>query len=394
MKCLTILLLSVTLAVAENASVQEFTKANNLFTPVVYKQISQIKQGNFLVSPLSAETVLALLQSGCKNETAQELRTALHLPNDQETVESAIKSLLPKLKGNDLYTLHTANKMYVKKDFSIKEGFKKAATQVYYADTDTIDFTQSVQAAKTMNSWVEKHTNDKIHDLIDSNSLDEYTRAVLINALYFKANWSSPFLLADSGNISFYKTATDIVQVDALRHFEVYFNYYECPHLKAEFLELPFLGHEASMMIVLPKARDGLPALENQIENVFAPMHTLKTEYLNVFLPKFRIETSINLKKILKNLGVNKIFDENKADLSGVAGEKGDLIVNEVAQKTFIDVSEDGVEAAAATYVHVAVPISAKLGTPKIFNADHPFIFYIKVKDTIIFAGRVTDPNH
>jgi serpin B len=335
MKCLTIFLLSVSLAVAENASVQEFTKANNLFTPVIYKQISQIKQGNFLVSPLSAETVLALLQSGCKNETAQELRTALHLPNDQETVESAIKSLLPKLKGNDLYTLHTANKMYVKKDFSIKEGFKKAATQVYYADTDTIDFTQSVQAAKTMNSWVEKHTNDKIHDLIDSNSLDEYTRAVLINALYFKANWSSPFLLADSGNISFYKTATDIVQVDALRHFEVYFNYYECPHLKAEFLELPFLGHEASMMIVLPKARDGLPALENQIENVFAPMHTLKTEYLNVFLPKFRIETSINFKNILKNMGVQKIFDEKEADLSGVAGEKGDLIVSEVAQKNF-----------------------------------------------------------
>jgi serpin B len=254
------------------------------------------------VSPLSAETVLALLQSGCKDETAQELRTALHLPDDKETVESAIKSLLPKLKGSDLYTLHTANKMYVKKDFSIKDGFKKAAAQVYYADTDTIDFTQSVQAAKTMNSWVEKHTNDKIHDLIDSNSLDQYTRAVLINALYFKANWSSPFRLASTRNINFYKTATDIVQVDALQQFRKYFKYYECPHLKAEFLELPFKGNEASMMIVLPKERDGLAALESQIENVFAPMHTLKTEYLNVILPKFRIETSINFKNILKNV--------------------------------------------------------------------------------------------
>jgi serpin B len=267
-----------------------------------FQQISQTEKDNFLVSPLSAETVLALLQSGCKDETAQELRTALHLPDDKETVESAIKSLLPKLKGSDLYTLHTANKMYVKKDFSIKDGFKKAAAQVYYADTDTIDFTQSVQAAKTMNSWVEKHTNDKIHDLIDSNSLDQYTRAVLINALYFKANWSSPFRLASTRNINFYKTATDIVQVDALQHFRKYFKYYECPHLKAEFLELPFKGNEASMMIVLPKERDGLATLESQIENVFAPMHTLKTEYLNVILPKFRIETSINFKNILKNV--------------------------------------------------------------------------------------------
>jgi serpin B len=394
MKCLVVFPLVLSLALAANTVVQEFTKANNLFTPAVYKQISQTEKGNFLVSPLSAETVLALLQSGCKDETAQELRTALHLPDDKETVESAIKSLLPKLKGSDLYTLHTANKIYVKEDFSIKDGFKKAAAQIYYADTDTIDFTQSVQAAKTMNSWVEKHTNDKIHNLIDSNLLDQYTRAVLINALYFKANWSSPFLLAESGNITFYKTATDIVQVNALRHSEVYFNYYDCPHLKAEFLELPFKGNEASMMIVLPKERDGLAALENQIENVFAPMHTLKTEYLNVFLPKFRIESSLNFKNILKNLGVKKIFDAKEADLSGVAGKKGDLIVDEVVQKTFIDVSEEGVEAAAATFVLIAVPESATIESPKNFVADHPFIFYIKVKDTIIFAGRVTDPKN
>jgi serpin B len=394
MKCLVVFPLVLSLALAANTVVQEFTKANNLFTPAVYKQISQTEKGNFLVSPLSAETVLALLQSGCKDETAQELRTALHLPDDKETVESAIKSLLPKLKGSDLYTLHTANKIYVKEDFAIKDGFKKAAAQIYYADTDTIDFTHSVQAAKTMNSWVEKHTNDKIHNLIDSNLLDQYTRAVLINALYFKANWSSPFLLAESGNITFYKTATDIVQVNALRHSEVYFNYYDCPHLKAEFLELPFKGNEASMMIVLPKERDGLAALENQIENVFAPMHTLKTEYLNVFLPKFRIESSLNFKNILKNLGVKKIFDAKEADLSGVAGKKGDLIVDEVVQKTFIDVSEEGVEAAAATFVLIAVPESATIESPKNFVADHPFIFYIKVKDTIIFAGRVTDPKH
>jgi serpin B len=241
---------------------------------------------------------------------------------------------------------------------------------------------------------VEKHTNDKIHDLIDSNSLDQYTRAVLINALYFKANWSSPFRLASTRNINFYKTATDIVQVDALQHFRKYFKYYECPHLKAEFLELPFKGNEASMMIVLPKERDGLATLESQIENVFAPMHTLKTEYLNVILPKFRIETSINFKNILKNLGVQKIFNETEADLSGISGEKGDLIVSQVAQKTFIDVSEEGVEAAAATFVVVGVPTSALNVSPKNFNADHPFIFYIKVKDTIIFAGRVTDPKH
>ncbi|EFA09184.1 serpin peptidase inhibitor 18 [Tribolium castaneum] len=393
MKFLLLLLVSVSVAFAKNVAIQEFTSANNQFTSSVYKELGKSENGNFVVSPFSAETVLAFAQSGCKGDSAEELRNSLHLPNDKTKVESALKSLLPKIKGNDLYTLHTANKMYVKKDFAIKEEFKKAASQVYYADSESIDFTKNVEAANVMNSWVEKHTKSKIKNLISSGDLDQFTRAVLINALYFKANWSLPFQLSLTQKKKFYKTPSDSIEVDMMQHFDEHFNYYECPHLKAQFLELPFLGGEASMVFVLPNEKDGLSRLENQLESDFVPQHELKRTFLNVVLPKFRIESLINFVDILTKLGVKKVFDEKEADLSGIAGEKGDLVIDKIAQKTFIDVSEEGVEAAAATYVLIAVPISAPLEQPKNFIADHPFIFYIKVKDLIIFAGRVTNPS-
>ncbi|XP_044253156.1 uncharacterized protein LOC123004108 [Tribolium madens] len=392
MKSTLVLFFYFYLSAAEETAIQEFTNANNQFTSSVYKQLSKSENGNFLLSPFSAETVLAFAQSGCKGDSAEELRNGLHLP-DKTKVESALKSLLPKVKGNDLYTLHTANKMYVKNDFPLKEEFKKAATEVFQADSENIDFLKNTEAAKTMNGWVEEHTNSKIKNLINPSFLDNRTRVVLINALFFKANWSLPFQLSLTRKDKFYKTASGSIEVDMMHHFQEHFNYYECPHLKAQFLELPFKGNEASMVFVLPNEKDGLARLENQLESVFVPQHQLEKTFLNVVIPKFRIKSEIDFKSILEKLGVTKVFLEDKADLSGIAGKKGDLVINKVVQKDFIDVSEEGVEAAAATYVLISVPFSAPIAQPKNFIADHPFIFYIKIKDLIVFAGRVNEPK-
>ena len=382
------------------------------------------------MSPFSAETILALTLSGSKGETANELRKALHLPENKSRVENDIKTLLPQFKSNNFYTLESANKVYLKKNFHPHNEFKNSGDLIYGAETESIDFfPNTVQAAKSINNWVEKHTSNKIKNLVDANDFDEFTRAVLVNALYFKANWSNPFLLAATSKQKFYKKENQVVEVDTLRHFEQYFNYYECPHLKARFLELPFKGDEATMVVVLPNAKDGLGALETQLDQVFAPQHQLQREFLDVGLPKFKVESSVDFKEILEGvslvnlvcvvsegclnlkLGVKKLFEEKVADLSGVAGEPGDLFVKKVAQKSFVEVSEEGVEAAAATYVRkyffdlvediffenlflvVAVPEMAHFERPKQFIADHPFIFYIKIKDVIIFAGRVTDPS-
>lgn len=253
-----------------------------------------------MVSPYSAEAVLALAQSGAKDETAQEIKTALHLPS-QEKIEAAIKSLQPTLRQNDRYLLQTANKIYVKNNFTVNEDFKKLASDVFDANLENIDFEKKAEAANTMNQWVEEHTNNKIKNLIDQDQLNTRTRLVLINALYFKGNWSVPFEKYLSGKQKFYKTAQESVEVATMRDSSTQ-NYYESPELKAKFLELEFEGGDVSMTFVLPNEKEGLAQLENEVGKALeAPKYT--KEYVKVALPKFKIESRADFKDILQKVG-------------------------------------------------------------------------------------------
>ncbi|KAJ3644613.1 hypothetical protein Zmor_022333 [Zophobas morio] len=162
-----------------------------------------------------------------------------------------------------------------------------------------------------------------------------------------------------------------------------FYNYFESTELKARFLELGFQGRGASFVIVLPNEKDGLAALEEKPEKVFAS-HEFKHERVKVALPKFKIDSKVDFKKILKELGVSKMFT-NEADLSGIAAKKDDLAVGEVVQKTFIDVNEEG--------VLPVLGFGFMRGHPKDFIVDRPFIFYIKVRGVVLFAGRVVEPK-
>ncbi|KAJ3644608.1 hypothetical protein Zmor_022328 [Zophobas morio] len=389
---LTISPFGVPLTSATETSLQEFISGNNLFTTSLYKQITTHHHGNFLVSPLSVEIILALTQSGAKDATAEEIRTALHLPNSQEKMEAAIQTLQPLLKKNNLYTLQSANKIYIQNNFEIKDEFKKSAT-VFDSELENIDFGQNIAAASTMNDWVENRTNHKIKNLINEKDLGYHTRAVLINALYFKANWSTTFETFKTTKEDFYKSGTEKVRVDTM-HDTWYRNYYESQELGAKFIEIPFRGIEVVFTVILPNERNGLSVLETQLEKIF-PVPSYTWEKVRLALPKFKITSTIDLKTILQTLGVNKVFKGEEADLSGIAGNKGDLVVDQIQQKSFIDVNERGVEATAATYIR-CVQHCGSLSPevpPKEFIADHPFIFYIKVKDVVIFSGRVVDPS-
>ena len=254
------------------------------------------------MSPFSAETILALTHAGAKGQTAQELQNAIHLPEDNKKTEDGVKSLLPALKGHDAYTLQTANKMYIRNNFEIKPEFRKVATEAFFADSETIDFKKNVKAAETMNKWVEKQTENKIQNLISPDVVNNKTRLILINALYLKANWSSPFYLSYTRKIDFYKSASDVVKVDAMTNiYGQTFLFFECHHLNAKFLELPFKSGEASMTFILPNDKDGLSKLENDLKRALVP-HNLTHEMVEVQIPKFKIESKIDLKEILRNV--------------------------------------------------------------------------------------------
>ncbi|CAH1376620.1 unnamed protein product [Tenebrio molitor] len=393
MKRLVVLLTMATATVALNqTALQEFASNNSLLTSDIYKELTKSYKENFLVSPFSVETVLALLQSGAVGETAEELRTSLRLPNTREQTESVIANLLPKL-ADEQYVLNMANKIYVKENFPVHEEFKKIASGIYAAELENIDFDKKSEAVKTINDWVEAQTNKKIQDIIKEDDLTDRSRLILISALYLKANWSLPFPLIATTLKDFYGTPEKAVSVKTMRNTNT-FNYYECSEVDAKFLELPFKGDDASLIVVLPNEKQGIANLESKIDKVFTPRPFTK-ELVKVDLPRFKIETTIDFEDVLKKLGINRAFDAEKVDLSGIAGKKGELEVSSVVQKTFIDVCEEGIEAAAATAVQITL-FSGHYYPPEViqFHADHPFIFYIKVKDLIVFAGRVKQPSY
>lgn len=262
--------------------------------------------GNFLVCPLSVDIVLALVHAGARGPTAQQLSAGLHLPNSREKIEQIFTKLAPTLQSNDKYNLSSANKVYVKDSFEISDKFKSTAVKVFDAEIQNIDFTKKVQAAAEMNKWVEDKTHDKIKDLISPDDLDEYTRAVLINAIYFHGQWVKQFDEYSTRKRAFYLNAKDHVETDMMEITES-FNYYESPDLNAKFLELPYEGGDITMTFVLPNDKDGLPALEARIaEALTTPKYSL--ERVHVVIPKFKIETTIKFKPILQAVCIQVIL--------------------------------------------------------------------------------------
>ncbi|RZC42982.1 Serpin domain containing protein, partial [Asbolus verrucosus] len=251
MKCLILFQIFVVAVIGSEAELQDFAKANNLFTASLYN------------------------------------------------IESAVEESLSILKANCQYTLHIANKMYVQDDFPINDSFTRDAVEIFHAGIENVDFNKSTEAAGKINEWVEKQTKNKIKNVMDPAILDEYTRVVLVNAIYFKGNWSNPFSEFRTIKKRFFETKNDFIEVDTMHRYSGKFNFYESPELDAKFLEMPYKGDGLSMTIVLPNDIEGLASLERQIGKVFEPQN-LEIEEVNVALPKFKIENTLELTSVLK----------------------------------------------------------------------------------------------
>ncbi|EFA09222.1 antichymotrypsin-2 [Tribolium castaneum] len=386
---LFLVLLSLNLVFASE-SVQNFKNGNKVFSADVYKEIAKNEKDDFIVSPFSAQTILALAQNGAKGETATEIRSSLRLPSSRRQINAVFKSLLQKLRKTEGCTFQTANKIYIKDKYPIKPGFNATATEIFHSSTENIDFAQNTIAAEKINNWVSERTNNTIKDLIEPQKLNQDTIAVLINALYFSGAWKKPFKATQTQKRAF-KTPTDELEVDMMRKSD-FLGYLESGKLDATFLQMPFRGgKDAQMVLVLPNEKGGITDLEAQLEQVYRTRNFTQ-EYVEVTIPKFKIETSVDFKGVLKSLGVKKAF--RKADFSDLAGEKGEIRITDVLQKAFIGVDEDGVVASAATAV-IFHPKSLMqgMGSKKTFTADHPFLFYIKINGVVIFTGRVVSPE-
>ncbi|MHC4989294.1 MAG: serpin family protein [Planctomycetota bacterium] len=409
-------------------------KSNTDFAFDLYTQLKDA-EGNLFFSPYSISTAMAMTYAGAKGETEKQIAKTLHFPVvpyfDSDPFQRGYCNLIKQLnaqgqKGD--YQLLIANALWAQKDYpfrNIPEGFESFlgwAKNGYKAGLENVDFVNETEKSRQkINRWVEDKTNDKIKNLIPKGALNALTRLVLTNAIYFKGDWAEQFDKDDTQDEDFFVSADKTVKAPLMYQKED-FKYGQTDTL--QLLELPYKGDDLSMLILLPRRLDSegnaipstLPSIEvirgrNQetlkpkttsfslskvedqltAENLAEWQKKMRKQEVEVFLPKFKMTSQFGLSETLAKMGMPDAFDSLKADFSGMTGNK-DLFISAVLHKAFVEVNEEGTEAAAAT--GVMMELSMALEGP-VFRADHPFVFVIKDNNTksILFVGRVADPT-
>jgi len=373
---------------ATDSAVYSVVEANNKFAFELYSQLNKDGE-NVFFSPYSISTALAMTYEGARGKTAEEMQSVLHFPKDDVSRRSSFARIYNELNKKDKeYKLSTANALWGQKDFSFEKDFIDAVQNYYGGKLQNLDFkTDAENSRQTINKWVEGQTNDRIKDLIPQRILNPLTRLVLTNAIYFKGAWVMQFEKKDTKDEDFRTNGKTIkVPMMSLAGEKARFNYSENDEI--QIIELPYKGGEISMIIILPKNDLNSLALNNQKLNEYKSL--FREQRVNVFLPKFKFETKSMLKPILTDMGMPTAFSDY-ADFTGMTLEEP-LWIDEVIHQAFVEVNEEGTEAAAATAV--VMQTSAMPQPIPVFRADHPFIFIIQERATgnILFLGRVANP--
>jgi serpin B len=377
---------------ADKADVSAVVKGNNEFAFDLYARL-RARDGNLFFSPNSISTALAMTSAGARGDTADEMAKALHFTLPPDRLHPAFAALLKALNAEGQkrgYQLSVANALWGQKGEGFKPDFLKLAKDDYGAGLKEVDFAHDTEAArKEINAWVERQTQDRIKDLLQPGVLDPLTRLVLTNAVYFKGDWSSPFK-KDLTREEPFLTGGGKVQAP-LMHQSARFKYLDAGALQV--LEMPYVGKDLSMVVLLPKKADGLAELEKSLtaDKLAGWLGQAREEEVEVGLPKFQATSEFSLKDQLAALGMKKAFVPGAADFSGMNG-RDDLYITAVVHKAFVDVNEQGTEAAAAT--GVVVGLRATPVRP-VFRADHPFVFLIRDtrNDSVLFLGRLVNPT-
>lgn len=280
------------------------SQGNQRFTQNLYEVLSK-EEGNVFFSPISVHTILSLLSQGSKTQTLSAFNHVLNVTHD--VAKEGYQDIMSTLNNVPDVKLHIANKVYIKVTYKLNEAFKSIATQNYFSEVEAVNFADSEKAVKTINTWVEDKTNNKIKDLLQKDDVDADTRMVLVNAIYFKGDWLHKFDEKNTKKEKFYTSETDSVEVDMMYQSHD-FKYAEIEDLDCQVLELPYSNTNVSMVILLPKQRTGIKQLEEKLKDYDLTTvrdKLYKTE-VKVWLPRFKVETKMNLNEPLKKVSTPK----------------------------------------------------------------------------------------
>lgn len=363
-----------------------FVKGNNTFAAQLYGELAN-KAGNLFFSPYSVSSALGMAYAGARGDTAKEMQEVLHFPSDQarlnKTFKRVDKDLMATVNRNGV-KLNIANALSLTGGAASKE-FETILKDDYDAEL----FSGGVEQ---INAWVRQKTEGKIGQILDR--LAPHSACVILNAIYFKGLWKSPFSKESTRNAPFNVSSTKRVSAPFMFR-RSRFKLLDAKDFQA--VSIPYKGDDLSMVILLPGTTEGLAGLEKRMSAARLDQWLKRVDMqpvgeIDLYVPKFTMETSYALKSSFIKMGMKKPF-ERGADFSGIS--KGGLWIAQIKHKGFLKVDEKGTEAAAATATQMATMAARPSHPFPVFRADHPFFFLIRDNGTgmILFMGRVDDPT-
>jgi serpin B len=372
-----------------------FAENDNACALALYKLLRH-QPGNLLFSPFSIRSVFAIAYAGAKGETAEQIGKALRFASSTDTFHASFAEIIGRLNagGGDQYEMAVANSLWGQDGAPLQAAFLEHVARYYAGGMNVVDFLHDPEAARVaINRWVENHTKQKIRELIPPGGVDTATRLVLTNAVYFKGMWLRQFDQSLTRDAPFHLEGGGTVRSSMMHQRELV--RYMFPGMDDfQAVELDYQGSDLSMLVLLPRRKDGLQDLEAKLSGrmLHECVMMMHTHEVMLFLPRFTIRWGTEIGSSLRALGMPLAFTRF-ADFSGINGHEppapDSLFISALYHQAFVEVNEKGTEAAAATAVALL------LGGPARFRVDHPFLFVIRDRKSgaILFLGRVADPT-
>ncbi|WP_243347430.1 serpin family protein [Parabacteroides sp. FAFU027] len=370
--------------------------SSNRFCFDYFKLLSAAKKDtNVTFSPISAHAALSMLINGADGTTKQEIKDALRIStmSDPEINESfkSLKEYL--LQVDNSVTLNIANSVWARLELHIKSSFANTLRNFYSAEVQSLDFS-GTGAVKTINNWVSNQTKGKIPTIIDDQKIASDVVMYLLNAVYFKSDWKTKFDKAKTQKAGFTKDDGSVIQVDMMQSEKMEaWMYYDN---SVQFIDIPFGNGGYSFTVIMPNGAKTLDEFIGEFDNdklqtILAkePAASSEPRYVSLKMPKFNFSFNRDMNDLLKTMGMKRAFTDT-AELPSLFEEQLPLSVSKVKQKTFVQIDENGGEAAAVTSVEITV---TSVG-PGFITVDRPFLFLIREKNsnTILFIGKVHHP--
>lgn len=396
-------------ATPADADPAQIIGVNNALGFELYAKVRS-RPGNLLIAPAPLMAGLGLLRAGAREKTAAELDRVLHRQTESNAPrwQRGLAALIATLNGDGrapsfdptqpprtTYQIRLADSLWIQSGYSVRDDYQSLLSDLFGIKDNRVDFRRDpVAACQTINQWTGVQTGGRIAQVMSPESLPAQTKLVMSICLYLRATWQKPFLEQSTRDELFRVGRIEQVRVPMMHEhsYAADFDYWENGTLQA--LEIASAGGDCRILILLPKASDGLDCVERSLRPELLDSWIKKKhapEEIDIQLPRFRFNSRFSLKESLAELGICQAF-ESTADFSGINGKSNDLFIQDIVHAATIDVNERGIEAAAAVEYISPDSIGAE---PVSFHADHPFVFLVRDNRTgcVLFLGRLADPT-